>query len=78
MAAIIDWLQTHAWLCAYITAGLAILTFVINFIVKKAIELLDSDRLLSLRLTPVGVYIGSRQLAKLSGREIPMEIFYHD
>lgn len=30
------WLQTHAWLCAYITAGLAILTFVLNYLVKKA------------------------------------------
>ena len=43
---------------------------------KSAIELLNKDSLRSLRLTPVGVYIGSRQLTKLSGREIPLEIFY--
>lgn len=43
----------------------------------KVIDLLNSERLLSFQLTPVGVYIGSRQLAHLSGREIPIEIFYH-
>ena len=43
----------------------------------KAIDLLNSERLLSFQLTPVGVYIGSRRLAHLSGREIPLDIFYH-
>ena len=45
---------------------------------RKAIELLNSNRMISLTLTPVGTYIGSRRLSKLSGREIPMDIFYHD
>lgn len=45
---------------------------------RKAIELLNSKRMISLTLTPVGTYIGSRQLSKLSGRDIPMDIFYHD
>ena len=31
----IDWLQTHVWFCTYIIAGLAILTFVLNFIIKR-------------------------------------------
>lgn len=43
----------------------------------KVIDLLNGERLLSFQLTPVGVYIGSRQLAHLSGREIPLDIFYH-
>lgn len=43
----------------------------------KVIDLINSERLLSFQLTPVGVYIGSRQLAHLSGREIPLDIFYH-
>lgn len=30
----IDWLYNHVWLCTYIIAGLAILTFVLNFIIK--------------------------------------------
>lgn len=31
----INWLQTHVWLCTYIIAALAILTFTLNFILKK-------------------------------------------
>ena len=31
----IEWLQNHVWLCTYIIAGLAILTFVLNFIIKR-------------------------------------------
>lgn len=30
----IDWLQNHVWLCTYIIAGLAILTFLFNFVFK--------------------------------------------
>lgn len=30
-----NWLQGHVWLCTYIIAGLAILTFVLNFIIKR-------------------------------------------
>jgi len=43
----------------------------------KVIELLNSDQVLSFKLTPVGSYVGSRQLSRLSGRDIPIEIFYH-
>ena len=43
----------------------------------KVIELLNSNQVLSFKLTPVGSYIGSRQLSRLSGRDIPIEIFYH-
>lgn len=43
---------------------------------RGVIELFNSKRVISYQLTPVGVYIGSRQLAVLSGREIPLEIFY--
>ncbi|MBQ6226479.1 MAG: hypothetical protein IJJ73_09300 [Bacteroidaceae bacterium] len=32
---ITNWLQGHVWLCTYIIAGLAIMTFVLNFILKK-------------------------------------------
>lgn len=32
----IDWLHDHVWLCTYIIAGLAILTFVFNFIIKRS------------------------------------------
>lgn len=31
----IDWLYSHVWLCTYVIAFLAIMTFVLNFIVKK-------------------------------------------
>ena len=30
-----NWLQGHVWLCTYIIAGLAILTFLLNFIFKR-------------------------------------------
>lgn len=56
---------------------------IVNFFIginpnwKKAIDLLNSEQVTSLRLTPVGAYIGSRQLALLSGKDIPIEIFYH-
>ena len=43
----------------------------------KVIDLFNSEQVLSFKLTPVGSYIGSRQLARLSGRDIPIEIFYH-
>ena len=45
---------------------------------RRVIELFNSRRVISYQLTPVGSYIGSRQLAKLSGREIPLEIFYKE
>lgn len=32
---IMHWLHNHVWMCTYIIAGLAILTFVLNFIVKR-------------------------------------------
>ncbi len=35
MNEIINWLQGHVWLCTYILAVLAILTFVLNFIIKR-------------------------------------------
>lgn len=44
----------------------------------KVIEIFNSDQVMSFRLTPVGSYIGSRQLARLSSRDIPIEIFYHE
>lgn len=56
---------------------------IVNFFVginpnwKKAVDLLNSEQVTSLRLTPVGAYIGSRQLALLSGKEISIDIFYH-
>ena len=31
----IDWLSKHVWVCTYIIAALAVLTFVLNFIIKK-------------------------------------------
>ena len=43
---------------------------------RTVIELFNSKRVISYQLTPVGVYIGSRQIARLSGREIPLEIFF--
>lgn len=30
-----DWLRNNVWLCTYIIAGLAFLTFVLNFIIKR-------------------------------------------
>lgn len=42
----------------------------------KVIELLDDEQFSTLKLTPVGAYIGIRQLTLLTGREIPIEIFY--
>ena len=45
---------------------------------RRVIELFNSRRVISYQLTPVGSYIGSRQLAMLSGRDIPLEIFYGD
>ena len=35
MNEIINWLQGHVWLYTYILAVLAILTFVLNFIIKR-------------------------------------------
>lgn len=32
---IMNWLQAHVWFCTYIIAGLAILTFALNFIIKR-------------------------------------------
>ncbi len=29
------WLKEHVWLCTYIMLGLAVLTFLLNFIFKK-------------------------------------------
>ena len=43
---------------------------------RKAIELIDGNRLRSFTLLPVGAYIGSRHLFMLSGREIELETFY--
>lgn len=43
---------------------------------RGVIKVFNSTRVISYQLTPVGTYIGSRQLAKLSGRKIPLEIFY--
>lgn len=31
----ISWLQGHVWMCSYIIMGLAILTFAMNFIIKR-------------------------------------------
>lgn len=31
----INWLQGHVWMCTYIIAILAILTFTLNFIIKR-------------------------------------------
>lgn len=31
----INWLQGHVWMCTYIIAILAILTFALNFIIKR-------------------------------------------
>lgn len=45
---------------------------------RKVIELLNSRRVISFQLTPVGTYIGSRQLEILSGMRIPMDIFYKE
>lgn len=30
-----NWLHSHVWLCTYVIAGFAIITFVLNFILKK-------------------------------------------
>ena len=43
---------------------------------RKVINLLDNEQISTLKLTPMGAYIGSRQLSQLSNREIPLEIFY--
>ncbi len=32
----IDWLQGHVWMCTYIIAILAVLTFALNFIIKRS------------------------------------------
>ena len=31
----LKWFQTHVWMCTYIIAALAILTFLFNFVVKR-------------------------------------------
>lgn len=31
----INWLQGHVWMCTYIIMGLAIMTFALNFIIKR-------------------------------------------
>ena len=43
---------------------------------EHAITLLDKDSLLSVQLLPVGQYIGTRQLSRLMGREVPFGVFY--
>lgn len=42
----------------------------------EALDLLGLDDITSLRLKPVGVYIACRQLKKLAGEEISIDIFY--
>lgn len=32
----INWLQGHVWMCTYIIAILAVLTFALNFIIKRS------------------------------------------
>lgn len=43
---------------------------------NSAISLLDKDEICSIKLLPVGEYIGTRQLSMLLGREVPFEAFY--
>lgn len=33
---IVLWLKNHVWLCSYVVMGLAVLTFLLNFIIKKS------------------------------------------
>lgn len=42
-----------------------------------AIKLLNERPISSFNLKPVGAYIGSRQLTKLYGKEIDLNVFYH-
>lgn len=30
-----SWLQEHVWVCTYVVAGLAVVTFVLNFVFKR-------------------------------------------
>ena len=39
-------------------------------------QLFNQNHIQSLRLTPVGVFIGIRQLSKICGEPIPMELFF--
>ena len=39
-------------------------------------QLFDQNHIQSLRLTPVGVFIGIRQLSKICGEPIPIELFF--
>lgn len=32
---VLTWMQSHVWICTFITAGCAVLTFLCNFIFKK-------------------------------------------
>lgn len=43
---------------------------------REALDLLGRDDITSLRLKPVGTYIACRQLKKLAGEEISIDIFY--
>lgn len=43
---------------------------------EQAISLMDKDSLLSVKLLPVGQYIGTRQLSRLMGKEVPFDVFY--
>ena len=42
----------------------------------SAISLLDQDEICSIKLLPVGEFLGTRQLSMLLGREVPFEAFY--
>lgn len=42
----------------------------------SAISLLDQDEICSIKLLPVGEYLGTRQLSLLLGRDVPFEAFY--
>ena len=43
---------------------------------RNVFELLKQRHVQGLQLTPVGVYIGIRQLSKICGEPIPMELFF--
>ena len=42
----------------------------------SAISLLDQEEICSIKLLPVGEYIGTRQLSILFGRQVPFDAFY--
>lgn len=43
---------------------------------REALDFLKRDDITSLRLKPVGTYIACRQLTKLTGNEVSLDIFY--